>query len=154
MIFNLLLLFTILFYSIVVSQSFMYILSLKHAQLNLEADAYISLRKLLDQAMTRNFKYVIYLALLFNLILVIATLRNPFGILFITSLISLLALIGDVLIAVKRSLPINATINTWKRDAYPTDWSQYRSNWLKVFRYRQVLNIIGFVSLLVGAVFK
>jgi hypothetical protein len=149
---KIILLVTLLAYSIIVSQSFMYILALKDVQLSLEANPYIELRKLIDTSMRGNFKYVIYVALLANLLLVISTAKNPGSLLFITAAIAFAALIADTLLTVKGNLPINDIINTWSADNYPANWATYRTRWLNIFQYRQVINIIGFVSLLIGAV--
>jgi hypothetical protein len=61
----------------IVSQSFMYILALKNVQLNLDANAYTELRKLIEAGMRANFKYAIYAALFGNLLLVISTVKTP-----------------------------------------------------------------------------
>jgi len=150
---KIILFFTLLAYSIVVSQSFMYILSLKQVQLNLDGSNYTEFRKLIDTAMRANFKYVIYAALLANLLLVIATLKNPGSMLFITAAIALLALIADIMLTIKGSLPVNDIINTWSADNYPANWMDYRTKWLHIFQYRQLANITGFVSLLAGTIF-
>ena len=131
----------------------MYILALKNVQLSLEANPYTELRKLMDSNMRSNFKYVIYVALLANLLLLILTIKNPGSLLFITSAIAFVALIAEVLLAVKGNIPINNIINTWSSDNYPTNWTDYRTKWLNVFQYRQIANLAGFVSLLIGAVF-
>jgi len=144
---------TLISYSIIVSQSFMYILALKDTQLNLQAGPYTEVRKLIDSAMRSNFKYVIYAALLANLLLVISTLKNPGSIVFITAMIGFVALVADILLTLKGNLPINDIINTWTVDNLPANWTEYRTKWFTVFQYRQVANITGFVSLLAGALF-
>ncbi len=153
MISNIILLLTLVAYSIIVSQSFMYILALRDVQHNIEATTYIELRKLIDFSMRRNFKYVVYAALLTNLLLVGSTIRTPDSLLFITSTIAFIALISDTLLTVKGNLPINDTINSWTHDNYPKNWSEYRAKWFAIFQYRQIANITGFLSLLIGAVF-
>ncbi len=150
---KIILVLTLLAYSIIVSQSFMYMLALKNVQLNLEVGSYTELRKLLDAAMRSSFKYVIYAALLANLLLVISTIKNPGSLLFITATIALVALITDTFITVKGSLPINDIINTWTPDNFPSNWAAYRTKWLNILQYRQIANLTGFVSLLIGAVF-
>jgi hypothetical protein len=144
---------TLLAYGIIVSQSFMYILSLKDVQLNLQAGSYTEIRKLTDSSMRSNFKYVIYAALIFNLLLVIMNIKNPGSLVFITATIALLALAADILLTLKGNLPINDVINTWSADNIPADWTTFRTKWFKIFQYRQIANITGFVSLLVGTVF-
>jgi uncharacterized membrane protein len=150
---KIILLFTILVYAIIVSQPFMYILALKHLQLNLDVSSYIKFRKLIDESMRKNFKYVIYSALLSNLVLIIFTFNTHASLLFITSVIAFLALIADTLLTVKGNLPINDIINTWSLDSYPSDWTEYRRHWLSIFQYRQIASISGFVSFLLGTVF-
>ena len=153
MLFKALFLFTLLAYSIIVSQSFSYIIALKNVQLSLNVGSYIELRKLLDVNFRANFTYVVYAALITNFLLVLTTLKNPSSLLFITAAIAFVALIADTLLTVKGNLPINDVINTWSSDNYPTNWMDYRAKWLTIFQYRQIANIIGFVSLLIGAVF-
>jgi uncharacterized membrane protein len=153
MITKLTLLITLLAYSIIVSQSFMYILSLRSTQLKLGANAYMEIRKLLDANMRAKFKYPVYLSLLCNLLLLVLTIQNPGSIIFITTAVAFIALVADVLIAVKGNIPVNDIINSWSMDNHPANWTMYRAKWLLLFQYRQVANITGFVSLLIGAVF-
>jgi hypothetical protein len=150
---KIILLITLLAYSIIVSQSFMYILALKDVQLKLEFNTYTEIRKLIDFSMRANFKYVIYAALLGNILLVISNIKTPGSLIFITSTISLIALIADVLLTLKGNLPINDIINTWSLDNYPKNWSEIRMQWFNIFQYRQIVNITGWISLLIGAVF-
>lgn len=144
---------TLLTYSIIVSQSFMYILALKDVQLNLQAGPYTEVRKLIDTSMRSNFKYVIYAALFFSLLLVILNIKNPGSLVFIAASIAFVALVADTLLTVKGNLPINDIINSWTADNIPANWADYRAKWFRIFQYRQVANITGFVSLLVAAVF-
>ncbi|NOT77152.1 MAG: hypothetical protein HOP08_19685 [Cyclobacteriaceae bacterium] len=150
---KIILFFALLMYSIIVSQSFMYILALKNAQLGLDINSYIEVRKLIDASMRSNFKYIIYGALISNLLLVIFTFKNPGSLLFITACIGFIALVADTLLTVKGSLPINDIINTWSADQYPSNWADVRAKWFNVYQYRQIANIVGFVSLMTGVVF-
>jgi uncharacterized membrane protein len=151
---KLVLLPTLLAYSIIVSQSFMYILALRGVSLRLDALTYIELRKQIDQSMRATFKYVIYAALLLNLLLVVViAVSNSFSVLFFASVISFIALVIDTMITVKGNIPVNNIINNWTANDHPANWSDYRTIWLRYFRYRQIANIIGFVSLVAGAVF-
>ena len=150
---KIILLFTVLAYSIIVSQSFMYILSLKQVHLGLNAASFTELRKLVDAGMSSNFKYVIYAALLANLALVAVTIKNPGSLLFITASIAFIALVIDTVLALKGNVPINAIISGWATDNYPVNWADYRAKWLHIFQYRQFANITGFVSLLIGTIF-
>lgn len=131
----------------------MYIFSLKQTQLSLESGSYTTLRKLIDANMRLTFKWVIYGALITNLLLVIVTIKTPGCLLFITSSIALITLLADTILTVKGNLPVNDIINSWCVDNRPADCSTYRTKWLTIFQYRQIANITGFISLLIGAVF-
>ncbi|MBB3836909.1 hypothetical protein FHS57_000891 [Runella defluvii] len=144
---------TILAYSIIASQTFMYILSLKQLQLGLNAESYLEIRKLTDTLMRANFKYVIYTALLANLLLVIFTVQTPKTWLFICASIAFVALVADILLTLKGSLPINDVINSWSAHTIPANWQSVREQWFIIFQYRQIANIIGLLSLLLAAVF-
>jgi hypothetical protein len=151
---KLIFLLTLLAYSIIVSQSFMYLLSLKQVQLNLDADAYTALRKLTDTSMRGSLTYVVYAALLASLALVIVTIKNPGGVVFITAVIAFIALVIDTVLTLKGNLPINDVINTWSAGHIPANWMEYRTKWFEIFQYRQMAVITGFVSLLVGVVWR
>ena len=88
-----------------------------------------------------------------NLMLVISTIKNPGSLVFITATIAFVALVADTLLTVKGNLPINDIINNWTADNIPANWADYRTKWFNIFQYRQIANITGFVSLLIGAVF-
>lgn len=141
-------------YGIIASQSFMYILSLKEVQLKPEAATYIEIRKLIDTSMRRNFRWVVYAALLLTLVVVNVTLKNPGSLQFIMAVIAFISLVADTLLTLKGNLPINDTINSWSPDNYPANWADYRAKWFHIFQYRQIANITGFVCLLIGVLFK
>ena len=151
---KLLLFFTLIAYSFIVAQSFMYIIALRDVQNGMGAGSYIELRKRMDNSFRANFKFAVYAALVFNLFLVICTAKHPGSLLFISSLIAFIALITDNLLTVKGNLPINALINTWTVQSHPGNWETYRAKWLQVFQYRQIANISGFICLLAGTIFR
>lgn len=144
---------TLLAYSVIASQAFMYMLALKDVQLNLQGSTYTIIRQLIDTFMRNNLKYVIYAALLSNLLLMLSEIKTPGSLQFITASIAFIALVIDVVLTLKGNLPINNIINTWSADTYPSNWMQYRDQWFVIFGYRQLAVISGFVSLLIGTVF-
>ena len=145
--------FALLSYSVIVSQSFMYILSLKNVQLALGGESYVELRQLIDANMKSTFGYVTYAALLSGLLLLIVNVKAPGSLAFITAAIALVALITDILLMLKGSMPLNEVINSWSPNDYPAGWTSIRQQWFDVLSYRQIANITGFISLLTGAVF-
>jgi hypothetical protein len=150
---KIILLLTVLAYSVIVGQSYMYIIALKNVQNSMLAGSYMELRKLLDSNFRANFKYAVYSALFANLLLVISTIKTPGSLLFITSAIAFVALIADVLLMMNGNMPINNLINTWTMDNFPSNWAGYRAKWLRIFFYRETATITGFISLVIGAVF-
>ncbi len=144
---------TLLVYAMIASQAFMYMLSLKQVQLNLGANSYIEIRKLIDISMRASFKYVIYVALLANVLLIIVTAKTPNSLVFISATVALVALVAEIVLTLKGNLPINDVINTWSADSIPANWTAFRDKWFTIFQYRQIASITGFISLLIGAVF-
>jgi phosphate starvation-inducible membrane PsiE len=145
---------SVLSYSIVASQSFMYILALKNTQQALGASSYIEVRQLIDANMQGIFKYVIYVALLSSISLILVNYKTPTSFLFISSVIAFVALVIDVLLMLKGSMPLNQVINSWSPEHYPSDWKSVRAAWFNVLYYRQIANISGFTILLAGVIFR
>ncbi|HET9279510.1 MAG TPA: hypothetical protein VFN95_15045, partial [Flavitalea sp.] len=96
---------------------------------------------------------VYYTTLSASILLTAFCVVNPGGLLFITSLIALVALLADVVLALKGNIPLNKYINSWTSWDYPDNWQQYRAQWFNLYQIRQALNITGFVSLLAGLIF-
>lgn len=150
---KIMLLISLLSYSIVVSQPFMYMLALSYTQKNISAAGYTEMRKLIDTAMRNHFKYVLYTAVLATLALVVLNSGEPGGLMFATACIALIALVAEILLAVKGNVPINNIINTWPAGNPPAEWTIYRDKWLRILGYRGMATITGFVALLVSAIF-
>jgi len=143
----------ILAYSFIVGQAYMYIIALTNVQKNMDAPSYIELRQAIDKNFMAKYKWVVYVSLLTSVLLWVFTAGNPTGFLFISSAVALLALMVVHVLTLKGNLPINKVINGWTKDNYPVDWETYRTKWLHIYSIRQVAAIIGFTSLLLGAVF-
>jgi uncharacterized membrane protein len=144
---------TLLTYAFIVGQSFFYILALSNASKKMQASSYIETRKLIDAELQSRLSLVYYAALAASILLTAFSIVNPNGILFISSVIALIALVIDIAIALKGNIPINKTINSWSSSNYPANWQQFRSKWFSIYHIRQAVNIAGFISLLGGLVF-
>ena len=150
---KILLLVTILLYSIIASQSFSYMISLSDVQKNMTLAEYISFRKCTDKNYRAKFGKLMYGALIANmLLLIVCIFTASFG-LAIAAGIAFILLSADSFIAVKYNVPINAMVNEWTTDGYPVNWTQYRQQWLQAFCKRQVINLSGFTILVSGAIF-
>lgn len=150
---NIILFINLLLYAIIVSQPFTYVIALSNVQKNLSPVTYIEGRKLLDSNFRKKYTWVVYMVLLSNTLLSVLCSVQPDCLLFITSVIAWIALIIDVLLAVKGNMPINAAINSWTAGNYPRNWNEYRTKGFSIYTKRQVVSIIGFLSLLTGVVF-
>lgn len=144
---------TLFAYAVIVSQPLMYLLSLKNVQLALGGSSYTELRQLTDANMRSHFPIAIYTALLSNLLLVFLHIKNPAGFYFIASFISLLLLVADILLMTRGNMPLNNIINSWSMQSFPANWQEIRAAWFRVFAWRQVVSIAGFIVLLLLAVF-
>jgi uncharacterized membrane protein len=144
---------TLLMYAFVISQSFFYILAMSTTLKKMQAGTYIETGNLLTQNLQAPLQLVYYATLGASLLLTAFCVVNPGGWLFITSVIALVALLADVLLAIKGNVPLNKFINSWTSNNYPENWKQYRSKWFNLYHVRQALNITGFVSLLAGLIF-
>ena len=144
---------TLLMYAFVISQSFFYILAMSSTLKKMKAGTYIETRNLLTENLQTPLQLVYYGALGASLLLASFCVLNPGGWLFITSVIALVALLADVLLAVKGNVPLNKFINSWTSNNYPENWKHYRSRWFNLYHVKQALNITGFVSLLAGLIF-
>ena len=144
---------TMLMYAFVISQSFFYILAMSGTMKRMQAETYIETRNLLTKNLQTPLQLVYYTALASSILLTAFCVVNPSGLLFICSVIALIALVADVLLAVKGNVPLNNFINSWTAINYPENWKQYRNKWFTLYHVRQALNITGFVSLLAGLIF-
>lgn len=140
-------------FALIASQPLFYLLALADSQKKLRATAYIELRKLLDKNLRTKLKALYYSTLFSAVLLTITTFSTAAPVHFITACIALCALIADVVISMKRNVPINNLISKWDADAYPRHWQLIRRKWFYFYHIRQVVAIIGFISLLVGVVF-
>ena len=144
---------TMLLYAAVISQSFFYMLAMSNVSKTMNATAYIQTRQLLDKNLKTSLPAVYYATLLASIALTAFCVTNPSGILFLASIISLLALVADIVLTLKGNVPLNKIINSWNECEYPADWDRYRAKWLAVYNIRQVVNLAGFIVLLAGMVF-
>ncbi|HEX7846278.1 MAG TPA: hypothetical protein VF476_10805 [Chitinophagaceae bacterium] len=144
---------TLVCYAFVVGQSFFYMLALSGASKKMQAPAYIETRQLIDRELQQSLSLVYYITLGTLLLLTAFSVVNPSGLLFISSVIALIALLVDVILALKGNVPLNKVINGWTVSNYPSNWKQYRSRWFNFYHIRQTANIAGFIMLLAALVF-
>lgn len=144
---------TLVAYSSLVSQSFMYLIALRNVQQQATAEVYIELRHLLDKNFRSKYKYAFYSSLVSSTLLLIFSACNEGGLLMVGSIVAWMGIICDTVLTMKGNMPINNLINTWTKEKYPADWRMYRDHWLHIYRLRQVANLTGFLFLVAGIIF-
>ena len=144
----------LLAYGFISSQPMFYLLAMSKTQKNMQPSSYVELRKLLNENLQVTLRIAYYTALLTSPLLFCCWMRFPLGLPFITSTVALTALLMDMVFLFKGDIPINKTISTWTPNNYPADWKNYRHKWFEYYHKRQVVDLIGFISLLAGAVFQ
>jgi hypothetical protein len=143
----------LLLYSIVLSQPFFYALAMTKSQKGLSAPAYIELRNLIDKSLQVKMRLLYYSVLVVALVLIGLSSANPTSLLFICSVVSFAGLAFDMYFTLKGNIPVNKIIQGWSPDNYPPEWAETRKQWFFYYSRRQIADIVGFVSLLVGVVF-
>ena len=141
-------------YSAVVSQPLFYIVALTTVQRALSAPAFVELRQRINAVMDRRIPVIYGTTLVTSLLLLVVSWRTGSATVLVTTIVALLCLVADAALMVRKNVPINAVMNRWSTTDYPGDWDGYRSRWFAVFGYRQIVLLIGYVSLLVGAAFQ
>ena len=154
MLLNLILLLDLIAYSFIVSQPLYYMLALSPVQQNMDAQSYITLRKMIDEQIRTRLKYAYISALLVTVFFLLHGLYEPSFVVVASAAIALMALLADLWLIFRGDVPINDVINGWTTSKFPPDWTAYRSRWFYYFRMRQVAAAVGFGSLLVAAVFN
>lgn len=144
----------LLAYSTVVSQPLFYLVALTSVQRALSGPAFVELRQRINAAMDRRIPALYLTTLVTTLVLLALSWRAGTWTLLITTIVALACLVADAALMVRKNVPINAVMSRWSTTNYPGDWELYRARWFEIFGYRQVVLLIGFVSLLFGAVFQ
>jgi hypothetical protein len=141
-------------YSVVASQPLAYVVFLGRAQRALSAAAYIELRQRINPVMNMRVPVIYVGALATALPLLVVSVRVANSIIVVTTTIALVCLVVDVIFMTRENGPINAMVDRWSTTSYPDDWERYRTKWFAIFAYREVVLLVGLISLLVGAAFQ
>ncbi|WP_162055837.1 DUF1772 domain-containing protein [Pontibacter pamirensis] len=138
-------------YLIVVSQGIFYLYALSEALSGISMDAYAEIRNSTDKVIEWPHKFVYPAAVLVGLIAVVLSfIKAPGSLVSITTAIAFVCVVVDLALAVKFNLPINAQFHTYQAGMQGVDWESLRNTWLQVLNYRGVLQVVGFLALLVG----
>lgn len=141
-------------YTIVVCQPLAYLVFMSKAQQGLSAAAYIELRQRINPIMSRRVPVIYVAALVILLVLIGIAASGSSRHVLVTTSIALACLIIDLIFMLRENVPINGVVDGWSTTSYPADWERFRQQWFTTFAYRQVVLLVGYVSLLVGAVYQ
>ena len=140
----------LLFFLIVVSQGIFYLFAASKAFSGISIDAYAEIRNSIDQVIESRLKFVYPATLLIGLIAVLCLVKAPGSLAFITTAIAFACIIVDIILAVKFNMPINEQFHTYASSMQGTDWESLRKTWLQFLEYRAMVQVVGFLALLVG----
>lgn len=144
---------TLVLYAAVISQSFFYMLGMAGATRGMQINSYIEARQLLDKYLSHSLPFIYYGTLVASIALTAFCVTNPSGLLFISAVIALVALLIDMIVTIKGNVPLNREIRNWTNANYPANWNDFRSRWLSIYQLRQVANLTGFIALVAGIIF-
>lgn len=140
----------LLLYLVVVSQGIFYLLAASKAFSGISIDAYAEVRNSIDQAIEGPLKVLYPATLLIGLITTFALAKSPGSLAFITAAIAFACIVVDLSMAVKVNIPINEQFHTYSAGIEGVNWESLRQTWLRFLEYRGVVQVVGFLALLVG----
>lgn len=139
----------LLLYLFIASQGMFYLIGINKALLNISISAFIEQRKSIDAAIGDPLRILYFSSIGIAILLLFFTFRTPGSVIFITVLLSLLCILADVSLAVKKSIPLNEIINNYPSNQDP-DMQIVRTEWLSYINLRGSIAIIGLFILLSG----
>lgn len=142
----------LIFFLIIVSQGIFYLFALSKAFSEISITAYAEIRNSTDRVIEWRLKFVYPMAVLLGLITTLSLIKSPGSLAFITAAIACACLLIDLILAIKFNMPINALFNEFDTGFRDLDWESLRRTWLKFMCFRGVIQVLGFLSLLVGLV--
>ena len=139
----------LLFYLFIASQGMFYLLGINRALLNISISAFVEQRKAIDAVIGDPLRFLYFSSMALGLVILALNIKNPASISFITVLLSLICIFGDVSLAIQKSIPLNAIINDYPSNNYP-DIQTLRNEWLSWINIRGAIAIAGLFILLSG----
>ena len=139
-------------YLIVVSQLLFYFTVMGNALRMGSLDSFLENRKIIDTKLVKRIKIPYYTCLLLNVFVVLLSVPEYPRIIFLSTLLALVCLAIDAIIAIKFNVPLNKLTNHWPDNPSNTNWQEVRTKWLNIINYRAVFATTGMISLIVGAI--
>lgn len=136
-------------YLFIASQGMFYLLGINRALLNISISAFVEQRKAIDAVIGDPLRFLYFGSMALGLVILALNIKNPASISFITVLLSLICIFGDVSLAIQKSIPLNAIINDYPSNNYP-DIQTLRNEWLSWISIRGAIAIAGLFILLSG----
>ncbi len=142
-----------LLYFLIAAQGAFYLFGFGKALYNIPAENFIDLRKAVDPVMRGRFK-VVYLSALAVVFMWLVMADKSGGMMSYGCLLAaFLLLVADMVLIVKFSEPLNATINGNILESNES-LKELRHQWLKFILIRGSLSVTGFVLLLIDMIWK
>ncbi len=137
-----------LLFCIIAGQAFFYLIGGAAGLKNVSAGAFIEQRKAIDLVIAPWLKIIYPLSIVVS-VAVLMLLGQPIGSSsFVLSLVALVLILADMVIAIRGDVPINREIQSWSVAAHPAHWADLRDQWFAYMRWRQLCSITGLLCLL------
>lgn len=139
----------LLIYLFIASQGMFYLLGINRALLNISIPAFVEQRKSIDAVIGNPLRFLYCSAVAIGLSILCYTYKRPESFIFLSVALSLICILVDMMLAIRKSIPLNKLIN-----AYPTnhDMETIRKEWVTWISIRGAIAIAGLFILLSGFV--
>jgi hypothetical protein len=152
MLIGVLALITLVLYAVVVSQPFFYALALGRASNALGAGSYVELRQRINAAIAGPLVRVYAAAFAAASALAAVAAASGAWSTALGGATGAIGLVLDLVIAVRRNVPINRRMDGWTSTTIPDDWMDHRSRWSAALTLRGWLLGACFLALVAGIV--
>lgn len=139
----------LLLYLLIASQGMFYLIGINKALHNISISAFIEQRKSIDAAIGDPLRFLYFSSIGIAILILVFTVRNAGSIIFITVLLSFACILGDMTLAVKKSIPLNVIMNNYPANNYK-DMQALRTEWLSYISIRGAIATTGLFILLSG----
>ncbi|QHT71794.1 hypothetical protein GXP67_36595 [Rhodocytophaga rosea] len=126
-----------------------YLIGINKALHNISIASFIEQRKSIDAVIGDPLRFLYFSSIGIAVLLLVFTFRNPRSVVFITVLLSFACILGDMTLAITKSIPLNEIINNYPANNY-MDMQTLRSEWLSYISLRGAIAITGLLILLSG----
>ncbi|MDQ7947558.1 MAG: hypothetical protein REI78_06475 [Pedobacter sp.] len=143
-------LFQLLIAIVIASQGIFYLLGGASAAKSMSITTFSAFRNAIDQVIASRLRILYYAALVLGLVVLFLLRKEMSGPTFILSLVALLMVMVDIVLALKISLPINKAFHSYPNGHDAATWKNLQFSWIRMIVYRGICAIIALLALLLS----